>query len=331
MEPSRVTQRDVARHVGKDVSTVSLALRGHPSIPEGTRQRIVEVATALGYRRDPVLSASAQRRRRKGARAGANLAILDWTTGGHPGAMIGSMIARARGLGYAAELLRTCDYPSSAALDRVLKARGILGILLLKAAQPTDRLPALDWESFSVVALSVGYALTPFHTVTVDAFAALRTACRTAWERGYRRMDLLLPRTVPGEEDGRRLGAAMLSGQLLPGLRVRRLQASRDARGKVAYLPDSRSTDAVCLYGRGYQRWADSGIAVPGDIGVLGLNVGMEDRETTGIEVAWPSVSLHAVDFLDGLLQLGDRGIPSRRKVLHLDPVWREGQTLPPR
>ena len=40
-----------------DLSTVSLALRDHPSIPPSTRARIRAVAKEFGYQRDPLLDA----------------------------------------------------------------------------------------------------------------------------------------------------------------------------------------------------------------------------------------------------------------------------------
>src|SRR5690606_27714546 len=52
-----LTLADVARVAGVHPTTVSLALRDHPSIPSETRARIRAVAKELGYRRDPLLDA----------------------------------------------------------------------------------------------------------------------------------------------------------------------------------------------------------------------------------------------------------------------------------
>ena len=60
---SRVTMRDVARALGVDPSTVSLALRAHPKIPAETRERIRRAAEKLGYTPDPMLGALASYRR----------------------------------------------------------------------------------------------------------------------------------------------------------------------------------------------------------------------------------------------------------------------------
>jgi len=46
MNERRVTLADIARKAGVHVTTVSLAMRNHPRLPEKTRQRI----QAFGFR-----------------------------------------------------------------------------------------------------------------------------------------------------------------------------------------------------------------------------------------------------------------------------------------
>src|SRR5208282_2052451 len=47
----------VARTAGVHVTTVSLALRDHPSLPMRTRERLQRLARQMGYVPDPALSA----------------------------------------------------------------------------------------------------------------------------------------------------------------------------------------------------------------------------------------------------------------------------------
>ena len=51
------TLADIAAKAKVHVTTVSLALRDHPSIPPTTRARIRAVAKQFGYQRDPLLDA----------------------------------------------------------------------------------------------------------------------------------------------------------------------------------------------------------------------------------------------------------------------------------
>ncbi len=54
LPPNRVTLDEVAAAAGVSRAAASLALRGKPGVAEGTRQRILQVATGLGYRVRPV-------------------------------------------------------------------------------------------------------------------------------------------------------------------------------------------------------------------------------------------------------------------------------------
>jgi len=58
-----VTLADVARKAGVHRATVSLSLRNHPRIPVATRERIRAIASELGYRINPLVSALMQSRR----------------------------------------------------------------------------------------------------------------------------------------------------------------------------------------------------------------------------------------------------------------------------
>ncbi|MGH8017096.1 MAG: LacI family DNA-binding transcriptional regulator [Opitutaceae bacterium] len=52
-----ITHREIARRLGCDKSTVSLALRGSKRISKEMRERVCKLADDLGYRPDPMLSA----------------------------------------------------------------------------------------------------------------------------------------------------------------------------------------------------------------------------------------------------------------------------------
>jgi LacI family transcriptional regulator len=70
--------QDVARASGYSRAAVSMALRGDPSIPEETRDRIQAVAQRIGYRANPLVAAlmSLQRQRRPTTRNTTTVAFL---------------------------------------------------------------------------------------------------------------------------------------------------------------------------------------------------------------------------------------------------------------
>src|SRR6185312_6263838 len=81
MSEIRVTLSDVARKAGVHVTTVSQALRNHPSIATSTRERLQALALAMHYRPDPFLrSLVAYRARRT---TGDKMPTLAYVTNWH--------------------------------------------------------------------------------------------------------------------------------------------------------------------------------------------------------------------------------------------------------
>ena len=76
--PQRVTMQEVAAAAGVSTATVSRALGMDPKVADDTRLRIQTIATKLGYRPDPLLSAFA--RRRRGKSAGSDITTLAYIT-----------------------------------------------------------------------------------------------------------------------------------------------------------------------------------------------------------------------------------------------------------
>ena len=78
----RVTLADVAKQAGVHTTTVSLALRNHPRLPEATRQRLRALAEKMGYTPDPAMQALVAYRKNIGHHSyGLRLAYLtNWST-----------------------------------------------------------------------------------------------------------------------------------------------------------------------------------------------------------------------------------------------------------
>lgn len=139
----RITQKDIAKKAGVDGSTVSLALSGHPRIPGATRARIEAVAEELGYRPDPALAtiAAARWKGRRDAR-GTTLAFLadDLKTAEIELKLyLDGVQHQADLLGYRVEPFSLCNYPSPEALLRVIRTRGIRGIVVGQSRRELPR------------------------------------------------------------------------------------------------------------------------------------------------------------------------------------------------
>ena len=154
----RITQRDIAREAGVDVSTVCLSLNGHPRIPAATRARIVALAQQMGYRPDPALSSIALtrwqgRRNVKGLVIGF---LGDAKSSTEIEARIQEDGAReqAEALGYGLERFSLAAYPSMPKLTRVIRARGIRGLVV---AQTRNQLNETELRRLPLPFVRCGY------------------------------------------------------------------------------------------------------------------------------------------------------------------------------
>lgn len=169
--PRRTTIRDIARHLGLDQSTVSLALRHHPRISLATREKILRAADSLGYRPDPMLGALACYRRSH--EAAPVTAELGWINRWSPperfhafrefDAYWRGASAAAREAGYQLVDFQFGDAPLSR-LERMLRARGIAGIVIPPHHGARNEWDEPDLARFAVVRIGHSVRL-PAHAV----------------------------------------------------------------------------------------------------------------------------------------------------------------------
>ncbi|MEJ0000487.1 MAG: LacI family DNA-binding transcriptional regulator [Verrucomicrobiota bacterium] len=170
----RVSLRDIGRLANLSHSTVSLALRNHPSIAAATRQRVKELAASIGYVPDPMLRALAEYRRDKAVRLyQGSLAWInnhpvpeELEKNGNSPFIVRGAESRATELGYKlVPFTPAADKMSSAALRRILLNSGIRGMLF--APQPRSH-TALDFDFTGFCAVAFGFTITvpQLHVVT---------------------------------------------------------------------------------------------------------------------------------------------------------------------
>ncbi len=219
---NRVTQRDIAKEAGVDVSTVCLCLNGHPRISEQTRNRVRAIAERLGYRPDPALSAIAASRWSKNrSDTGRVLAfVADDLKAAEPELKLylRGVCSRAEALGYRVDPFSLRDYPSADALNRVIRARGIRGMIL---GQSRHELPLELFDQSCVPEVHCGYLRdVPGDMVRPD----LRMAMSKLLEKlllNFDRIVCFLPVEKELRSDQVLLGAALAHARMSPKGRIR--------------------------------------------------------------------------------------------------------------
>ena len=199
----RLTMSDIARAAGVHHTTVSLALRDHPSLPVSTKDRIRSLAEQLGYRADSTMHALTTYRSQSGPPPPAT--SLAFVTSGqtrfawrhvpaHKEFFQGAS-ARAAELGYHLVHL-WLDDPGRKATDLTsfLVDNGIKGLLLTSHDSPNHRSLQFDRKRFCAVQIEHLPGPRAISRVCNDQPAAIQTAIDHARRAGYRRIGLVLPR-----------------------------------------------------------------------------------------------------------------------------------------
>lgn len=333
-------QKDIAAAAKLDPSTVSRALNNDPRLPAETRHRVLELAAAMGYRPDPLLSALASYRRGSGAgRIRPGMAYLRRARppkqpyqAYHADLLRGAQTYAAT-YGYSVDYLpyeRTDD----PALRRVLAARGVRG-LLIEPIGPEDARLKLDLERFAVVVVDNPFFSPDFDRVAFDGFGAGKEAVEQCCRRGYRRPGLVISETADRNgENKSRAGylIRMLERRSGPPLEPLLLN-DWNAGAFLKWLRDQR-VDAV-ITSQAFIDPALSALAsarrrVPEDVGLLSTNVHQLPANASGFHHRNDAMGAFAAEFLITKLARHEYGPSQHPHVISQRGQWVEAGTLRP-
>lgn len=211
----RVSMKAIAVAAGVSRPTVSRALSGDPQISKAMTERIQQLATEMGYRRDPAFEVLA--RERWGEAGGGYRDTIGFLLHAdlHRDGYIQGARECAKRLGYGLDAIDMGAYPSANAIERVLHARNIRG-LILPIFSEVFPVPALDWKRFVVVCCSVDSLHLPFPVVRTNVSRKVELAWEECRRRGYRRIGIVLSGKAENELHRRRVASALYCLSTLP-------------------------------------------------------------------------------------------------------------------
>jgi len=315
-------------------TTVSLALRMNPKIPETTRKRISEVAATLGYCPDPALARiAAHRWKTRTAGSGSTIAFVttDHPAGGYlDGAAITGAKRRAQELGYHLEHHRLESYANVEHLGRTLYHRGIQGVIIGQLFR-SDFAQSFPWEKFATVACNIGYYDLPVHLVAPDHAQAMGLAWKRSHERGYRRIGLVLFDEQKAIDEADKAGAYLFYQSSLP--REQHVPivhiAPRDHDTLAAWL-EAHRPDMILGINNIVRHWAQHrGWKIPADAGFIDLYAQPSINPSSGLFLDNQQLGCSAVELVDLQIQHGAFGIPRNTFNHLLLPAWIDGDSSP--
>lgn len=334
----------IAERAGVSKNTVSLALRHDPQIPPATRKRITKIAASLGYAKNPVV-AQLMTELRKTHPAGyrRTLALLNANQDAHAftrhptiPVYIEGCRRRAAFHGYKLDEFWLQDPELNGdRLDRILRARGIRGALivgLMKENQLPERF-ASTWTKHACVITGVRTRNPTLPFCCVDHHALVLQAFEQARKLGYARPALVVDERIDRLVDGRFSSGMWISQQTLPAKdRLSGFYQVEDARTDLALFTKwllRTKPDVIFTLYNAVRTWVEkAGLRVPHDIGLIQLERRRGTDEWAGMDQHNDLTGEAAIDMLVGMVHNNEIGLPPFPRATLISGNWVPGQTV---
>ncbi len=354
---TRVTQTDVARAAGVHNTTVSLALRNCPALPEETRHRIQAIAKDMGYCPDPVLQALvAYRNGQSQKRLPQVIAYVTnwdtkwgWRDDSEQLQYFTGAERRATECGYQLEHFSLADSSiTQRRLGDILYHRGIKGMVLASHSPKQDLLCEIDWSRLSGIKIGSFPRLPALCRVMNDEHGGLRTALRKVLHAGYQRIGLVLPRGWDELAEQAWSSAFLIEQSLNPDATFLPI-LRRDAWAISTASEENEfgnATNAAALEGwialhqpEVIMGWSSHclrdlrmlGMALPRDVAFVDLSLEDATGYLAGVHHDREKTGQLAIDLLLSRLERNDNGLPRTPTTTLIESAWRNGDSLPKR
>jgi LacI family transcriptional regulator len=339
--------KDVAREAGFHITTISLALRAHASIPEKTRLKIQKIADQLGYQPNPVFQALSRFRAQGCVRAPApRIAYLENFGAGsgrkrpaHLQAMLDGARRQAELLGYELEPLAVGeDDHDTHSLTRYLTEQRITGVVVASFIPGFAEI-ALNWDDYAVAKIHSRHTEPEATVVGNDHIREVRLAFSRLAALGYRRIGLAVGRA---DEDacGHRHTAGYLMEEAsipverhVPPLLFPYNLDHTSLGGMMARWVRRHRIDVVlCNWGTIQTMLEQEGLSVPDEVACACLC--LCDPMPAGLAGIRPHLDLlgeRAVSIVVAQLKTTERGVPECASSIYVQSVWQDGPSAPQR
>jgi len=337
------TLADIAAKAEVHVTTVSLALRDHPSIPPATRARIRAVAKEFGYQRDPLLDALNFHRvhQTQQARSVSSAFVVHASTtrlfsGNHYQPLVyAGAKAAAEARGHTLDIFVVGHgHLAPARLNTILSARGITGVLLSTFEIDIEQLD-LAWDQFCSVKIECLHLTPHLDAVSNDQLQVARTAMQRLRKLGYRRIGLATAR-----EDQTRLAESFGMGVLLEQASLPESECVPPlifGLAEVPMLPHlipewmrRNQVDVVISnWNELFDTFATAGVRLPDDVAFASLDIPPSMPHVAGVVQNHRLVGQRAMEQLAIMTDAYQRGVPQAQAITYIPGYWQDGITAP--
>lgn len=339
MPPSPTSIRELAAQLGIGRTTVSQALRRHPSVAPATRDRILAAAAKAGYQSNVLVSALMSQVRKKNRLAATSEVVAyltsfttenDWKR--HP-----SHVQQFEGARQRAEELGFQLQPfwlgnkgiNSRRLQLVLNACGVRGSLLAPVSLDHSTLE-LDWAHHAVVCIGYSFQQVTLHRTVYDNVSLMAACYANLRKLGHERIGLVLHNTdnsrvchlwVTGflgqwQHDGPRIEPLLIDSHDHPDSFFR-------------WLSSTKPHAIISIWQDNPLVWMKTkNIRVPEDISYATLDLGDRIGKIAGMLQDNHGIGTAAMDLLGGQLFRNEIGIPPTPRITMVGGTWMDGPTV---
>lgn len=329
--------REIARLTGLSSTAVSQALRGIGRLSPETRARIRAAADELAYSPDPLFSQAFSRARQpRVKRFRETLAlILEWETAVGPWyqrEMHQAIREQAAFLGYGLEsFVVSGRAQDQRRLSKILRARGIHGVIILPRLENVRPRMHLDWEDFSTVVIGrTIWHPRNFNRVESGDYMQLLEALHLLKKVGYRRIGMAVEAIHNTQQNGIYYAAFLHTQIRLPAAQQVPIFAPTSAFEEQAFRRwlETHHPDVLIIHKvNTVSAWlADLGLRVPEDISLFCINV--EQRRWSGLRRNYRELGRSAMESVAQMLRNGERGLLGMPRTLLVEGAWQIGETL---
>lgn len=341
----RVTMKDIAQKANVHQSTVSLALRNDPRLSQETCRKIRLIAEELGYKPDPALRSLVAYRHMKSPKPAAHTIglILDlhsrelYAENESYVTLLESAKIRASEMGYTVDVFwYGMDYHNSQSLDRVLKARGIQGVILGAFFHPETRID-IDWNDYSVVKINLLPLEVKADAILSNQMFSVRVAMEKLCQAGFKRIGMAV-NDLDDEQNLNMFTAGYFTSQRTFNIPledcIEPLIFTRKAASEIfeelknwilrerldAFLCNWNNVHQACL-----KAYAENGHICR----FVPLDMDSTTTQYSGINTHHKKIGANSVDMLVYKLTSFIRGFAHPPMLSLVDPEWIESEQIP--
>ncbi|MBD5780913.1 LacI family DNA-binding transcriptional regulator [Pelagicoccus sp. NFK12] len=335
------SMKSIAALAGVSVMTVSRALRKHPEVKAATRERIQKIATELGYRKNPFISALMEHRR-----SGKPIDIPPVIA--HVHCFPHGTVVRRNLINIREGILRQAQQQGFTVdefflnepgmtphrLVDILRSRNIRGAIF---EHFFDHDVTLDIDLSGIAAVALAHTLKrpALNRVVIGEYLSVEIAVAELRSRGYRRIGLAIYGRQDEDARIRRESAWLLYQTSLPD--DEKIPLLKSGRYNLEeYFPSwyesHRPEVILSTYGRVPKLLEGIKEGLSKKVGYVRLGWNDEDRAhgIAGIDPDWRQVGVSAANNVIEQIYRGEFGVPEKPIVTMIEGRWVDGKTVRP-